>query len=160
MKIEKVSAWAELLASIAVVVTLVVLVLEVQATNVALERQAALDGVSGFTDAFFEAPVLADVLAKIKAVDGTDPIQDGLVARYGLTVPEAIIWSRHLWVVWSGVEADFLIRGDQPEIRAMVSVLKGSPDNEIYLQVMEYGRHDESFADYVATVDPFVLEGS
>jgi len=160
MKINKASAWAELLSSIAVVVTLVVLVFEVRATNVALERQAAMDRVSGFTDAFFEAPVLADVLAKIKAVDGTDPIADELMARYGLTSPEAIIWGRHLWVVWSGIEADFMIRGDQPEIRSMVAILKASPDNEIYLQILDYGRHEESFVDYVNAIEPFTLEGS
>jgi len=160
MKIEKVSAWAELLASIAVVVTLVVLVLEVRATNISLERQAAMDRAGGLTEAFFEAPVFADILAKIKAVDGDDPIEAQLMARYDLTAAEAILWDRHLWVVWSGLEADFMLRGDQPEIRSLVAILKGTPDNQIYLQVLDYGRYEESFVEYVRSIEPFTAPGS
>lgn len=82
MKIEKVSSWAELLASIAVVVTLVVLVFEVRSTNVALERQAAMDRAAALTAPFLDHPMLSDILAKIKAVDGSDQIPAAQFLEY------------------------------------------------------------------------------
>lgn len=158
MKIEKVSAWAELFASIAVVVTLVILVLEVRATNVSLKRQAAMDRAAAFSEPFLDEPMLGDILGKIKAVDGPDPIPAQLAERYDLTPGEAIAWERHLWVVWSSLEADFMLRGDEPETRGMVAILKSTPDNQIYLQSLAFSRYQKAFVDYVNEIDALTDE--
>jgi hypothetical protein len=156
MKIEMVSSWGELLASVAVVVTLVVLVFEVRATNTALERQAAIDRTAALTAPFFEDPLLGEILGKIKAVDGGDPVPVELMERYDLSYAEASVWERHLWAVWAGLEADFMLRGDEPEIRTRVGILKGTPDNRIYLETaLDLDRYKTSFVEYVRSVEPF-----
>ena len=52
-----------------------------------------------------------------------------------------------------------MLRGDQPEIRQLVAILKGAPDNQIYLQSLEYNRYRQSFVDFVNQVEPLTRRG-
>ena len=135
MKLEQWAHWAEIIASIGVVVTLVVLVQEVRYNTLALERQADLDRAAALAEPFFEAPELASVLAKIKAVDGEDAFPDALIERYGLTPAEAILWDRHLRRVWLEHEADFDRSGPTPELAAWIRGTLSSPDNQLYWEI-------------------------
>ena len=104
MNTEKLAHWAETISSLAVVVTLIFLVHEVQRNTGALERQAPVDRAAAFNAPFFEATELASVLAKIKEVDGTEMVPSATSERHGLEMNEAILWDRHLWQVWTGLE--------------------------------------------------------
>lgn len=132
MTLEKWAHWAEIVASGAVIVTLVVLVQEVRGNTRALERQADLDRAAALTTPFFEAPELASILAKIKSVDGADPVVQALSDRYGLTSEEAILWERHLWRVWLEHEADFSRTGPSGELQAWIKGALATPDNRLY----------------------------
>jgi hypothetical protein len=136
MKLEKWAHWAEIVASVAVVVTLVILVGEVRGNTLALERQADLDRASALTTPFFSAPQLASVLNRIKAVDGLDPLPQALKDRYGLTAEEAILWERHLWLVWLQHEADFQRSGPSPKLNAWIAAALATPDNLLYWETM------------------------
>jgi len=118
------------------VVTLVVLIQEVRYNTLALERQADLDRASALAEPFFEAPELASVLAKIKAVDGEDPVPDALIERYGLTSAEAILWERHLRRVWLEHEADFDRSGPTAELVAWIAGTLATHDNRLYWENM------------------------
>ena len=149
MKLQEWANWSEIVASIAVIVTLVFLAQEVRNNTLALERQADLDRASALSDPFFEAPELAGVLAKIKAVDGEDPLPRALEERYGLTPEEAILWERHLRLVWLEHEADFSRTGPTPELEAWIAGTLAVPDNRLYWETM--GVH--SGPDFRAFVD-------
>lgn len=132
MKLQQWAHLAEIVGSFAVVVTLVILVQEVRGNTGALERQADLDRAEALTAPFFSHPRLASVLAKIKEVDGTDPLPQAFVDRYGITQEEAILWERHLWLVWLEHEADFQRGGATPELAAWIRGALTTTDNRLY----------------------------
>jgi hypothetical protein len=132
MKLQNFAHWAEITASLAVVVSLVFLIQEVRGNTQALERQAALDRAAALNSPFFEATQLASVLAKIKAIDGADPVPDALAERYGLTAEEAILWERHLWLTWSNLEADYAVSGESEELSRILRLLLNHPDQQVY----------------------------
>lgn len=137
MKLEKFAQWAEIVASVAVILSLVFLIREVQDNTRAIERQADLDRAAALTAPFFEAPELAAVLDKIKGVDGADALPAALVERYGLTSAEAILWERHLWALWLGFQADFERSGPTGELASWVYSAMQTPDNQLYWELMK-----------------------
>ena len=81
---------------------------------------------------FFASPELATVLAKITAVDGLARVPQALVDRYHLTPEEAILWERHLGLVWMGLEADYSLSGKSRELKSSIRKLLAFPDNQVY----------------------------
>ncbi|MCG6955988.1 MAG: hypothetical protein LJF04_08350 [Gemmatimonadetes bacterium] len=152
MKLQQWAQGAEIVASIGVVVTLVILVQEVRWNTRALERQSDLDRAQALTTPFFEAPELASVLAKIKSVDGNDPIPQAFIDRYELTPEEAILWERHLWLVWLDHEAEFERSGPSPKLEAWIRGALASPDNRTYWGVarQDAGPGFRAFVDALA----------
>jgi hypothetical protein len=152
MKLQQWAHWAEIVSSVAVVVTLVFLIQQVRGNTQALERRATLDRVSAVNAPFFSAPELASVLARIKSVDGALPGPRSYAERYGLTDEEAILWDRHLTLLWMGLEADFRHSGGTGEIAAWVRDLLASGDNRLYWEANSswHGAGFRAFVDAVA----------
>src|SRR3990170_2301333 len=111
MKLEKWVPVGELVASVAVVVSLVFLMREVRVNTRAIERQAVLERAQAINAPFLTESAVPEILAKIKAVDGAEAMEQAFIERYGLSHEEASIWARYLGVIWTGIEADFLVRG-------------------------------------------------
>ena len=132
MKLQQWAYWAEIAASLGVVVTLVLLIQEVRGNTKALERQATLDRATSITFPFFASPELPAVLAKIKAVDGLGHLSQAFVERYDLTPAEAILWQRHLIDVWMGLEADYSLSGESQELESAIRFRLTFPDNQVY----------------------------
>lgn len=101
---------------------------------------------------------MADILGKIKSVDGRDALPQALVEQYGLSYEEATVWERHLWLVWSGLEAEFILRGESEELRALVGALKSNPDNQTYLEGASV-RHAAAFLDHLDRVQALAPPG-
>jgi len=152
MKLQKWAQGAEIVASVGVVITLVILVQEIRWNTRALERQSDLDRAQALTTPFFEAPELASVLSKIKAVDGHDPLPEAFMGRYELTPEEAILWERHLWLVWLDHEAEFERSGPSPKLEAWIRGALASPDNRLYWEVQRdaHGAGFQAFVDGLA----------
>jgi hypothetical protein len=103
-------AWAqraEIVASCAVVVTLVFVILEIRSNTAAIERRATLDRATSLSAPFFMSPDMPAILAKVKAVDGLDPELQAFADRYNLSAEESILWTRHLGEIWEGLQADY-----------------------------------------------------
>ena len=132
MRLEKWAHWAEVVSSVAVVATLLFLIQEVRGNTRALERQITLDRVSTVNNPFFSAPELASVLVKIKAVNGTLPGEQAFMDRYGLSPEEAVLWDRHLTLLWMGLEADYQYGNTPGVVEAWVSDLLKNEDNRLY----------------------------
>jgi len=152
VRLEQWVNWAEITASLAVVVTVVLLVHEVRGNTEAIERQAAMDRARVFNSPFFANPQLPAVLAKIKAIDGPDPIPQALVERYKLTSEEAILWERHLAHIWLVLEADYSMSGESQDLATAIRDLLKYPDNQLYWQhAVSSGWHavNTDFSEYV-----------
>lgn len=156
MKLQQWAHWAEIVSSIAVVVTLVFLIEQVHDNTRALDRQATLDRVNAVNASFLAAPALASVAARIKEVDGADPGPRAYEERYGLTPAQAILWDRHLALLWMGLEADFQHLGQSGEVAAWVRGLLATEDNRLYWQA----NRSWHGPDFRAFVDGIVAEGS
>ena len=120
-----------LFANVAVVLGIVFLALEVRQNTRAIERQSRIDYADGITEPFLDDAPMGEVLAKVKAVDGREPLVQELIDTYGLTEVEAATWNRHLYRVWYGIEADFHYGGAdlvEPTVRALLDF----QDAEIY----------------------------
>ncbi len=142
---------AEITASFAVIVTLVFLLLEVRNNTMAIERQANLDRAANLSAPFLATPDLSRVLAKVKAVDGVEPLTQAFSERYDLSVEESVLWSRHLFVIWGGLEADYLYSGSSEKLDRHIEDLLSYPDVQIYWE-HNYVWHTEDFRLYVESI--------
>ena len=167
MKLERWAHWAEIAASLAVVISLAILVQEVRRNTAAIERQAVLDRATAVNAPFMDDSPLPAIFAKIKAVDGTDAIDSAFVDRYDLTVEEATRWARHLSLIWQALEADFRARGTSPESERMIRALLAEEDNQLLWKMGAPQVGDAEFRTYVghmiettiAPEEPVVQEG-
>ncbi len=70
-----------------------------------------LDRTEAFNSPFLGDTVMPSILTRIKAVDGFEPVEQALVERYDLSYQEAVLWVRHLAVLWTVLEADYRVNG-------------------------------------------------
>ncbi|HSM08765.1 MAG TPA: hypothetical protein VLA33_07075 [Gemmatimonadota bacterium] len=149
MKTESWARWSEIIASVAVIVTLAFLVVELRTTRQVLERQATLDRAAVLLDPFVENPHLSDILAKV-FMGRFPPEVELLVNLFELTPAEAITYDRHLWAIWFGANADYRLEGETPELRALVADMMSSDHNWQWWQIArDYGYFDPTFVALV-----------
>lgn len=151
-KLEQWAQWAEIVASVAIVVSLVFLIQEVRYNSSIMERQAVLDRTEAFNAPFFQESPLPTILTKVKEADGLDPEEQAFVERYDLTYQEAVLWVRHLAVLWAVLEADYRVGGLTPELEAMVGGLLATPDNRLFWEQGAPLVTSPGFRAYVETV--------
>jgi hypothetical protein len=154
MKLERWAHWAEIGASVAVVASLLLLVQQVRQNTVMLERQIALDRATAFNAPFLDDSPLADILGRIKVVDGPEPVEEALMTRYDLEYAEAVRWVRHLALVWTALEADFVANGRSDPLDGVAWSLLGSPDNRLYWENGAPQVTDSGFRDHVSRLRP------
>ena len=152
MKTEKLAHWAEIVSSFVVVITLIFLIHEVQRNTTALDRQAEMDRLAATTTPFFEAPELASIIVKIKAVDGLDEIPEALMDRYDLSHEEAELWSRVLYRTWFGLEADFEALGPE-EVEGSMRIALHSKDHQLYWETLGHYWEGTDFGAFVSSIE-------
>lgn len=152
MKLEQWSHWAEIMASIAIFVSLIILVQEVRYNTLVLERQAVLDRAAAFNGSFLESSPLPGILTRIKTVDGFEPLEQALVERYDLTYEQAVQWGRHLSLLWTVLEADYRTKGPSDALGAIAYGLLGSPDNQLFWDNGAPQVVSGEFRQYVAAI--------
>lgn len=123
MKLQDWTHFAEITASVAVIISLLFLTHQVGENTSAIERQILLDRSSALTSPFLSDGRLPAILSKIKAIDGVDPLEQSFIDRYLLTYEEASIWVRYQLVVWKGLEADFIADGESPKMESYIEHL-------------------------------------
>lgn len=149
MKVERWTQWAEIAASVAVIVSLVFLIQEVRYNTAAMERQAVMDQAAAVNAPFVEESPLPSIMAKIKAVDGPDPAVSAFVDRYDLSYEEAVRWIRHLSLIWIGLEADFVASGPTARLERTTQGLLQGEDNRLFWEVGAPQVGDRDFREYV-----------
>lgn len=153
MNTQKWAAWMEIVASVAVVITLVFLIYEVRQNTVAIERQTVLDRQARLVEPYLTSPDFRAVYAKIKEKDGRELRVTALIDRYGLTDEEAVLWVRHLDDNWTGMEADFLQYGPSPDLDELIAGFLNFPDAEAYWEAsMKDGPFSTAFMEHVESL--------
>ena len=156
MKVERWTQWAEIAASLAVVVSLVFLIQEVRYNTAVTERQAVMDRAAAVNAPFVDESPLASIMAKIKAVDGPDEGVSAFVDRYDLSYEEAVRWSRHLSLIWIGLEADFVASGSSPRLERTTRGLLQSKDHQVYWEFGAPQIADDDFRKYARSFLPTI----
>lgn len=134
MRAERVAHWVEITANLGVIVTLVVLILQVADNTRALRGQAIAERGTAFTEPFLSESMAPSVLAKIKAVDGPEPLVQAYMDRYDLTYEEGAVWTRHVLSLWTSLEAEFAVLGTSDELRGRIQILLPFPDQMLWFE--------------------------
>jgi hypothetical protein len=133
MKIRNFSSWIDTIASIAVVIGLVLLILEIRVNTQAIERQAAVDRAAALTEPFYQSETLRSASEKVRAVDERVGAEAAFIEHYNMTPEEAILWNRHCIQLWSVIKADFDF-GDRESARRYAENLLAIPDQRIFIE--------------------------
>lgn len=143
----------EMVASVSVVVTLVLLVVEVRANTGALERQTLLDRAANMATPFMEGPELLEAFRKVKSVDGWGQMETEFMERYQLEPAQAVAWTFFLYKIWNNLEADHAFAGPSNELTGSIQGLLAFPDNQLYWKYAA-GQFSPTFVAYVEEVAP------
>lgn len=133
MKLDRIAQWAEILANVGVLISVVFLVLEIQENTQTLRIQAAERRAAVLNTPLLTNPQLPEILSKIKAVDGAEPNVKAFMDRYELTYAEAVVWIRYLGELWSGLNAEYAQLGPSEELAHRIEQLLAFPDETLWL---------------------------
>ena len=141
---------AEITASLAVVATLYLLIVQLSQGNEIEQRQSALRQAQWDAQMFLMSEELPKILSKIKAVDGYDlqPMMD----QYNLNYAEAATWNRWLTLMWRGMELDYHLNGPSARFDRVIRTTLSWPDQQAYVQGAFYSEtpfFSKEFSDYV-----------
>ena len=154
MKMERVSRWAEIVANVGVLVSLLILVAEVRGNTQVIQREAFLARSAAINAPFLENDRLARILAQVKVVDGWEgsPFEEAFAERYGLPIEDAIVWGRLVATIWTGIEADFVTEGRSVALESRVRLMLSFPDGRMGFELNPQ-ISDPGFMRYVEEVD-------
>ena len=152
MKIAEWAPIAEVVSSVAVVVTVCVLILEVRGNTAALERQARLGYLETTFGDVYRSPYLPAIVVKIDAVDGVGATSKALIERYGLSQEEAVRWFRFASKEWGSLLADYEYFGDRNRLRRAIAGLIRFPPHQIYWEKYGKQQFQSDFVQYVESV--------
>jgi len=152
MKTQEWAARAEIVASLAVILTLVFVIYELRQNTLAIERQTGLERVARMNEPYLSLPELRAVHAKIKDKDGQEEIVQAFIDEYELTHDEALLWARYLQRVFAGLATDYELEGPSRQVEAMTWGMVNVPDGRLYWDIAgkkvfertEYGKFANS----------------
>ena len=98
------------------------------------------------------SPHLPRIYAKVKAVDGSEPLTQALMEAYNLDVEESVTWARYQHQVWFGLEADYLFRGPTQHLATLIKALISVPDSKLFWQHEKDRLFAAEFAAYVGSL--------
>ena len=125
---------AEITASLAVVVTIVILIAQIREANLIEQRESAIRAAEWDAAIFLQSDVLAEALSKIKAVDGIEEGIQDFMDRYDVNYEQAAAWNRYLILNWAGIQADYLYHGPSEELDQRIRSNLEWPDQRILIR--------------------------
>ena len=138
------AAIAEVVSSVAVIVTLVLLFFEVRNNTRVTEREALQNRTTASREFFINNPQLGEILAKIKETDtvNTGRCADAFTRTYSLSFREADTWCRFLGIEWFNRQAEYLYGSEEFRDRmrqfALPAILS-APDQALYWSTVRDG---------------------
>ena len=158
MNLSNWAAVAEIISSVAVVITLTFLFFEIQNNTEVIERESLLSRSNIDSQFFIDNPRLSAILGKIKQVDSKfmNPEPLAFQHAYDLTYEEADLWVRYLTLEWSNRQATFLYGSESDRDLLAMGFLPGalqSPDEKLYWDLVQNnGWFQKEFVEFVNSV--------
>ena len=152
MKLKRLAHATEIFASFAIAVSLVFLILEIRNNTLIQERQMQMERYASLTDPFLSSLDVSKVYAKVKAVDGAEPVVEAFMDRYNLTPEEAVLWSRLVqnnWFVW---QSHYLFGGPSNDLESTIRGVFKYPDIKIVYEINEDSLLSPEFISYVESI--------
>jgi hypothetical protein len=143
--------WLEISTSLAVLIGLVLVIMEIRVNTNAVNRQAAVDRSVALTEPFFYSEVIRSADEKVRAVDGSADYRVALADRYDLTQAESLAWSRHLMQLWVMIEGDYY-NGEKAVALGFARTMLGAADSR------EFVRHWRFREDFQQEIDRILVE--
>jgi len=137
--------WAEIIETIVILVSMVLLIQEVRGNTQALQLQAYMARGEAHVRPYFDVDGFSRVYAKVKAVDTGFP-ETAITAfqeRYDMTQEEALLWVRHLDDIWRNFEGNFLYGADRELLARDMTHLLTFPDQRLYYRNIGAGLNPE-----------------
>jgi hypothetical protein len=103
-------------------------------SRTALRGQAILERASTLTQPFLSESPFPEILAKIKAVDGSEPAVQAYMDRYSLTYEERAVWLRHMLSIWTALETEYAMLGASEELATRIRLLMPFPDQAVWFE--------------------------
>ena len=149
MKLKKWATIAEITASFAVIISLVLLMLEVRGNTLAIERQIDKDHRRAIFTPFIDPPILLSAMEKIKAVDGQATYVQAYMETYDLNDSEAYAWGNFQLTIWADMQQDLAHNGPSERLAAQIQKLAIHPDVALFVENYEFS---EGFKSYISGV--------
>lgn len=160
MKLKNFTRWVEITANLAVVISVIFLSLEIRNNTKTIESQSIIDRSQRVNQSFTNSQLIPSILAKIKAVDGSEPMEVNFMNHYNLTYEEAAIWARYLAEIFAGLEAEFLRDGQSQDLQERIQLYFIFPDCILFWDSGHAQVQNEEFVEYVDGVRKLPLPRS
>ena len=142
---------AEITASVAVVVTLVLLIFQMRESDELERVQNSVRMAQWDAQMFVQSDQLPTIAAKIETARNPDYLIE-FRRRYDLSVEEAGIWNRWLLLLWKGVEAEFLSTGPSERLAKRIRAMAAYEDQRMLILPLVTSNNAlfiDEFTDYV-----------
>lgn len=149
LNLKKLALTAEVVASLGVIITLVLLLLEVRENTMTMERQTETAHFNLLFTSLIEPSILRSAYTKIKAVDGAETTVAAFMATYDMSEAEAVVWSRYQLMLWGGMQLNFVYDGPSDRLAKEIRQLLQFPDIVLFL---EQNTLSEEFMSYIESV--------
>jgi hypothetical protein len=123
---------AEITASVAVVVTLLLLIFQMRESDEQERVTNALRMVQWDAQMFLQSDQLPTISAKIEEVSNPDFMGE-FRKRYDLSIEEAALWNRWLYLLWKSLEAEFLLVGPSDELEERIRLSISYEDQQLVI---------------------------
>lgn len=146
---------AEIAASVAVVVTLVILILQIRESDEQERVQNSVRMAQWDAEMFLQSTELPVIAAKIE--EARDP--EFLIEfrkRYGLTAEQAGIWNRWLFLLWKSLEAEYLSSGPGHHLAQRIRLSASYEDQRLVILPVVTSTNPIFHEDFTAYVDSLV----
>jgi hypothetical protein len=150
MRLDQWTRIGELIGTVVIVVSLIVLIVQVRESTELTKRQIIRDRSEMLNMPFVHSPrVYGQISAKINLKGGFAPFQALLMDEYGLTPEEAIVWNRHMIAAWGVLASDFEYSGVKADLEPIVTNYLRWEDTAKFWEVSGRTMYSERFVNYV-----------
>ena len=123
---------AEITASVAVVVTLVLLIFQMRESDEQERVQNSVRMAQWDAEMFLKSAQLPVIAAKIEETRNPEFLME-FRKRYGLSAEEAGVWNRWLYLLWKSLEAEYLSTGPNEQLAQRIRLSASYEDQRLVI---------------------------
>ena len=147
-KLSDLASIAEIVSSVAIVITIAVLILELRSNSALLERQIELDRIDRISVILADAE-LAEILQRTGRGGQPSRMERLVMNEFDLTLPEAAKFGRYTGNQWQAVQADFAFFGPTERLEERIFGMLLRPGQAFWWQHKSPNLWTDEFQQFV-----------